>query len=297
MFPWESPGGSPRRGRRWRDQTSPQTSLDKPDSAPSQGGLLDRPQQAVGHGGPLDNEEIRQRGMQDKRQASVNQDTARPATEHGPVGRPQAQDPFPSHTNVVPPPSTPAAVPHVPPPESVPSQPGPPLPQQYSSQPPYTTQSQPIPPQASIPQHMTAQQYTHQSFPQQTLPSVQYQPAPFTSPAVQAPPQTLPYQMQHQSPAAFQQSPQIPQPSSLERLEMTKLKAESELQQSKLMEYEVANEHHEQQRTRLEEEVKELMKKVQEMEGARQKNDLDATSKVSELEGKVTFLSFNFHLR
>ena len=70
---------------------------------------------------------------------------------------------------------------------------------------------------------------------------------------------------------------------------MTKLKAESELQQSKLMEYEVANEHHQQQKTRLEEEVEELMKKVQEMEGAKQKKDLDATSKVSELEGKVTF--------
>lgn len=73
---------------------------------------------------------------------------------------------------------------------------------------------------------------------------------------------------------------------------MTKLKAESELQQSRLMEYEVASEHREQQKTRLEEEVKELMKKVQEMEGVRQKKDLDATSKVSELEGKVTFLSF-----
>lgn len=73
---------------------------------------------------------------------------------------------------------------------------------------------------------------------------------------------------------------------------MTKLKAESELQQSRLMEYEVASEHREQQKTRLEEEVKELMKKVQEMEGVRQKKDLDATSKVSELEGKVRFLSF-----
>lgn len=72
---------------------------------------------------------------------------------------------------------------------------------------------------------------------------------------------------------------------------MTKLKVESELQQSRLIEYEVANEHHEQQKTRLEEELKELMKKVQEMEGVRQKKDLDATSKVSELEGKVGFLS------
>lgn len=53
------------------------------------------------------------------------------------------------------------------------------------------------------------------------------------------------------------------------------------------MEYEVASEHREQQKTRLEEEVKELMKKVQEMEGVRQKKDLDATSKVSELEGKI----------
>lgn len=73
---------------------------------------------------------------------------------------------------------------------------------------------------------------------------------------------------------------------------MAKLKAESELQQSRLMEYEVASEHSEQQKTRLEEEVKELMKKVQEMEGVRHKKDLDATSKASELEGKVRFLSF-----
>ena len=57
------------------------------------------------------------------------------------------------------------------------------------------------------------------------------------------------------------------------------------------MEYEVASEHSEQQKTRLEEEVKELMKKVQEMEGVRHKKNLDATSKASELEGKVRFLS------
>lgn len=73
---------------------------------------------------------------------------------------------------------------------------------------------------------------------------------------------------------------------------MTKLKVESELQQSRLMEYEVASEHREQQKTRLEEEVKELTKKVQEMEGVRHKKDLDTTSKVSELEGKVRFLCF-----
>ena len=68
---------------------------------------------------------------------------------------------------------------------------------------------------------------------------------------------------------------------------MTKLKAESEVQQNRLMEYQVANEHQEQQKTRLEEEVKELVKRVQEMGGARQRKDLDAASKVSELEGKV----------
>ena len=54
----------------------------------------------------------------------------------------------------------------------------------------------------------------------------------------------------------------------------------------------MASEHSEQQKTRLEEEVKELMKKVQEMEGVRHKKDLDATSKASELEGKVRFLSY-----
>ena len=68
---------------------------------------------------------------------------------------------------------------------------------------------------------------------------------------------------------------------------MTKLKAESELQQSRLMEYQVASEHQEQQKTQLEEEVKELVKRVQEMEGSRLKKELDAASKLSEFEGKV----------
>ncbi|KAJ7371137.1 hypothetical protein OS493_027825 [Desmophyllum pertusum] len=85
----------------------------------------------------------------------------------------------------------------------------------------------------------------------------------------------------------FNHRPRSLQPSSLERLEMTKLKAESELQQSRLMEYEVVNDQHEQQKTRLEEEVKELMKRVHEMDGVRHKKDLDAGSKVSELERKV----------
>ena len=136
---------------------------------------------------------------------------------------------------------------------------------------------------------MGAQPYTHQSYPQ-------YQSSPFATPTGQTLSQALPYQPQYQSPAGFQPSPspQILQPSSLERLEMAKLKAESELQQSRLMEYEVASEHSEQQKMRLEEEVKELMKKVQGMEGVRHRKDLDATSKASELEGKVRFLSCYF---
>lgn len=69
---------------------------------------------------------------------------------------------------------------------------------------------------------------------------------------------------------------------------MSKLKAESDLQQSRLMEYQVASEYQEQQKTRLEEEVKDLVKRVQNMEGIRQKKDLDAASKISELEGKVS---------
>ena len=62
---------------------------------------------------------------------------------------------------------------------------------------------------------------------------------------------------------------------------MTKLKAESELQQNRLLEYELVNEQHVQQKTRLEEEVRELMKKVQERENVRQRPDLDASSKLS----------------
>lgn len=68
---------------------------------------------------------------------------------------------------------------------------------------------------------------------------------------------------------------------------MTKLKAESELQHGRLMEYQVASEHQEQQKTRLEEEVKELVKRVQGVEVDRHKRDLDAASKISECEGKI----------
>ena len=155
----------------------------------------------------------------------------------------------------------------------------------YPTQQPYT--ASPIFSQGNIPPKMGAQPYTHQSYPQ-------YQSSPFATPTGQTLPQTLHYQPQYQSPAGFQPSPspQIFQPSSLESLEMAKLKAESELQHSRLMEYEVASEHSEHQKTRLEEEVKELMKKVQEMEGVRHKKDLDATSKASELEGKVISLSY-----
>lgn len=258
--------------------------MERQQQTAGQGGPLDRPQQEVGQGGPLDNEEASRRGMQDKRQASINNDTPRPATEQQPVNRPPVQGHhgsqlYPAQSSVIPPASTAATVPHVPPPQAIPAQPGPPHPQQYPSQRLYT--GTPISPQGNIPPQMGVQQYTHQSYPQ-------YQ-SPFATPTGQNVPQTLPYQPQYQSPAGFQSSPQIPQPLSLERLEMTKLKAENELQQSRLMEYEVASEHREQQKTRLEEEVKELMKKVQEIEGVRQKKDLDATSKVSELEGKVRF--------
>lgn len=226
--------------------------------------------------------------MQDKRQASINQDT--PATEKQPDNGPPVQDQpgsqlYPAQASVVPPASTPAAVSHVPPSQSVPVQPGPPNPQHYPTQQPYT--ASPIFSQGNIPPQMGAQPYTHQSYPQ-------YQSSPFATPTGQTLPQALTYQPQYQTPARFQPSPspQILQPSPLERLEMAKLKAESELQQSRLMEYEVASEHSEQQKTRLEEEVKELMKKVQEMEGVRHRKDLDATSKASELEGKVRFLFF-----
>ena len=293
MFPWESPGGSPRRGRRWLEQTSQQSSLDKPDHGPSQGGPLDGPNEtAASQGGSLEKEDIRQRGMQDKRQPSINQDTSSAVGQQAAdrqipaTGEPQPQEQFkspqyPAQANTI----APTAPASIPPPESTSSQPGPPQPQQ-----PYGTQ--PIPPQANIPPQVGAQPYTPQSY------HPQYQPSPFASSAIQNLPQSLPYQPQYQSPAGFQPPPQtpqpsfqivqpsphIPQPSSLERLQMTKLKAESEVQQSRLM---VASEHQEQHKTRLEEEVKELMKRVQEMEGIKQRKELDAASKVSELEGKV----------
>ena len=296
MFLWESPGGSPRRGRRWRDQTSEQSSLDEPDHATAPGGPLDRPNETATQGGPLEKEAVRQRGMQDKRQASINQDTRSVAGQQ-PVAQEQFKSPqYPAQANTVAP-TTPASIP---PPELTSSQPGPPPQQPYGTQPgpshpqqPYGTH--PIPPQANIPPQVGAQPYTPQSY------HPHYQPTPFASPALQNMPQSLPFQPQYQSPAGFHPPPQtpqqsfqvaqpsahIPQPSSLERLEMTKLKAESEVQQNRLMECQVANEHQEQQKTRLEEEVKELVKRVQEMEGARQRKDLDAASKVSELEGKV----------
>lgn len=263
--------------------------MDEPDNAASQGGPLDVPSEAADQAGTLEKEGIGQRVLQDKRQTSINQDTQRTAGEQPPVDRqadgtrrPHAQDQlispqYPGSANA----AAPTVSSSVPPPEPTPPHPGI----------PHGTQS--FPPQANIPPHVGTQQYTPQSY------HPQYPPSPFASTASQHSPQSLSYQLQYQStPTGFQTpqssfqiahpSPHIPQQfSSVERLEMTKLKAESELQQSRLMEYEVATEHQEQQKTRLEEEVKGLMKRVQDIEEVRQKKELDAASKVSELEGKV----------
>ncbi|XP_022788434.1 fas-binding factor 1 homolog isoform X3 [Stylophora pistillata] len=283
LFPWESPGGSPRRGRRWRNQSSPQSSFDEPDPASTLGGPLDRPHQ----GGPLEKDDFEKSKMQETRQQSINQHTTKLQIEQQPAAA-EIQTRRESQTAAIHDSSSPAAaVPQaqVPPPASRPQQPGPRFPQQYSLQ-SYTTQ--PIPHETNVPLQVTAQPSAKQVYPlHQHLSASQVQTTPFTSPTGQNVSQTLSYQPHYQSPAGFQPSPQVVQPSSVERLEMSKLKAESELQQNRLLEYELVNEQHVQQKTRLEEEVKELMKKVQERENVRQRTDLDASSKLSELEGKV----------
>lgn len=225
--------------------------------------------------------------MQETRQQSINQHTAKLQIEQQPAAA-EIQTRRESQTAAIHDSSSPAAaVPQaqVPPPASRPQQPGPPFPQQYSLQ-SYTTQ--PVPHETNVPLQVTAQPSAQQVYPlHQHLSASQFQTTPFTSPTGQNVSQTLSYQPHYQSPAGFQPSPQVVQPSSVERLEMSKLKAESELQQNRLLEYELVNEQHVQQKTRLEEEVKELMKKVQERENVRQRTDLDASSKLSELEGKV----------
>ena len=82
----------------------------------------------------------------------------------------------------------------------------------------------------------------------------------------------------------------FPTRRSSDLLEMQKLAAESRLQQSQLLEYSVAEEQYAREKARLEEEVKLLMSRVQEMDSARQNKDLDASSRISELEGKVSLL-------
>nr|XP_058970698.1 fas-binding factor 1-like isoform X2 [Pocillopora verrucosa] len=278
LFPWESQGGSPRRGRRRRDQASPQSSFDEPDPASSLGGPLDRPPQ----GGRMDKDDFEKVVQQ-----SLNQDTAKLQTERqaaaGEVQTRRESETAVIHDSSLPSPS--AAVPQAQVSTTASQQPGLSLSQQYSLQ-PYTTH--PIPPQANVSLQMTAQPSAQQMYPQpQHFSPSQFQKTSFASSTGQNTSQTLPYQPYYQSTAGFQPSPQAIQPSSVERLEMTKLKAESELQQNRLLEYELVNEQHVQQKTRLEEEVRELMKKVQERENVRQRTDLDASSKLSELEGKV----------
>ena len=278
LFPWESQGGSPRRGRRRRDQASPQSSFDEPDPASSLGGPLDRPPQ----GGRMDKDDFEKIVQQ-----SLNQDTAKLQTERqaaaGEVQTRRESETAVIHDSSLPSPS--AAVPQAQVSTTASQQPGLSLSQQYSLQ-PYTTH--PIPPQANVSLQMTAQPSAQQMYPQpQHFSPSQFQTTSFASSTGQNTSQTLPYQPYYQSTAGFQPSPQAIQPSSVERLEMTKLKAESELQQNRLLEYELVNEQHVQQKTRLEEEVRELMKKVQERENVRQRTDLDASSKLSELEGKV----------
>ncbi|XP_068673186.1 fas-binding factor 1 homolog isoform X2 [Montipora foliosa] len=284
LFPWESSGGSPKRGRRWREQTSQQSSLDKPDDGTPHGEQLDRLNEKSLHLDPVQKDEVKNKAVQ--QQVPVNQDTQRPAAIQQTGDRQavsareiQAQDQvaFPQYPakEVT---FTPTTLAPVPPPESTPMQDG-----DYF-------RTQPIPPQSNIPPQVGPLPYTLQSHQLQHQSSY----APLPSQTTKNLPQSLASQPHYS--IGFQDSnqifspsfsPHIPQPSSVERLEMTKLKAESELQQSRLMEYQVASEHQEQQKTQLEEEVKELVKRVQEMEGSRLKKELDAASKVSEFEGKV----------
>ena len=290
LFPRRSPGGSPKRGKRWRDQTSQQSSLDEPDNdvAPLKG-QTERSNVPIHQAGPLQEDEADSKAV--KRQVSVNQDTQRPRQIQGTDDRqtsiarqPQVQErshspqyPAMEHSLA---PSTPAPFPTR---EGTSIQIG-----VYPGT--QATPPHPILPQTTnVPPQIGPQVYPPQSFYSQS------QPPSLASQTVQDPTQSpgfrphypiIGFQVPGETPPSSV-SPHTPQLSSVERLEMTKLKAESELQQSRLMEYQVASEHQEQQKTQLEEEVKELVKRVQGIEGDRHKRDLDAASKISECEGKV----------
>ena len=70
---------------------------------------------------------------------------------------------------------------------------------------------------------------------------------------------------------------------------MKKLTAESRLQQSQLLEYSVAGDQYAREKARLEDEVKQLTNKVQEIDSIKHSKELDASSRISELEGKVCY--------
>ena len=144
---------------------------------------------------------------------------------------------------------------------------------------------------------------SYHPIPQKSLKPPAEQPTQLTQPQVQLDQAisqpSIPRMQQQLTSAAISSSgqnqypspiPGLPQMSALERLEMQKLAAESRLQQSQLLEYSVAEEQYAREKARLEEEVKLLMSRVQEMDSARQNKDLDASSRISELEGKVSLL-------
>ncbi|XP_067043512.1 fas-binding factor 1-like isoform X1 [Acropora muricata] len=282
LFPRQSSGGSPKRGKRWRDQTSQQGSLDEPDDAAPLKEQTERSNVSTHPAGPRQEDEADSNVV--KRQVSVNQDTQKPrqfqtSIARQPRGQEHSQSPqYPAMEHALAP-STPA--PSLPP-EATPMQTG-----VYPG-------TQASPPQPILPQTTNVSpQIGPQVYPTNLYYS-QSQPPSLASQIVQNSTQSpgfrphypIGLQVPGQTPlSSF--SPSTPQLSSEERLEMTKLKAESELQHGRLMEYQVASEHQEQQKTRLEEEVKELVKRVQGVEVDRHKRDLDAASKISECEGKI----------
>ena len=145
--------------------------------------------------------------------------------------------------------------------------------------------AQPPPPQQTIAQ--PAQQHTqpiqsqgqlNQPLPQAFVPQIQYQSTPTSLPSHGM------YQYQYPSPI-----PPAQGISDLERLEMKKLTAESRLQQSQLLEYSVAGDQYAREKARLEDEVKQLTNKVQEIDSIKHSKELDASSRISELEGKVCY--------
>ena len=269
-MPWESAGGSPRRGRRLRAEGDhPFGPLDEQPPRPTgQGGPLPHKEdQANLPGGPLERPD-----SSDKRVLTAPSMEQRQTDKYHSVA-PPAQEKSTSQQLAV---ASPAQT-HPPTPGSTPLHPS--HPQQFTET--YATQT--VPPQTFIPQQVGTQPITPQSIPT-PLSTDQYHVI-----ASQHPPQTPLHQVQYQTPTGYTPGYQpFPQAPPLNKLELAKPKSVNEVQSSRQIEYEVASDHRVLHKTQLDEDVKTLVRRLQDMESTMHRRDLDAASRVSELEGSVS---------